>query len=70
MVELRLSMNNMFFAYLLNNMALYDKGMLSEASNVDKPKAVVRLKADNPNQKIILLRLNDVKKINIVFILW
>ena len=70
MVELRLSMNNMFFAYLLNNMALYDKGMLSEASNVDKPKTVVRLKADNPNQKIILLRLNDVKKINIVFILW
>ena len=51
-------------------MALYDKGMLSEASNVDKPKAVVRLKADNPNQKIIMLRLNDVKKINIVFILW
>ena len=51
-------------------MALYDKGMLSEASNVDKPKTVVRLKADNPNQKIIMLRLNDVKKINIVFILW
>jgi hypothetical protein len=51
-------------------MALYDKGMLSEASNVDKPKAVVRLKADNSNQKIIMLRLNDVKKINIVFILW
>lgn len=70
MVELRLSMNNMFFAYLLNNMALYDKGMLSEASNVDKPKTVVRLKADNSNQKIIMLRLNDVKKINIVFILW
>ena len=39
--------------------------MLSEASNVDKPKTVVRLKADNPNQKIIMLRLNDVKKINI-----
>ena len=36
MVELRLSMNDMFFAYLLNNMALYDKGMLSEASNVDQ----------------------------------
>ena len=70
MVELRLSMNDMFFAYLLNNMALYDKGMLSEASNVDKPKTVVRLKADNSNQKIIMLRLNDVKKINIVFILW
>ena len=51
-------------------MALYDKGILSEASNVDKPKTVVRLKADNPNQKIIMLRLNDVKKINIVFILW
>ena len=51
-------------------MALYDKGMLSEVSNVDKHTAVVRLKADNPNQKIILLRLNDVKKINIVFILW
>jgi hypothetical protein len=51
-------------------MALYDKGMLSEASNVDKPKTVVRLKADNSNQKIIMLRLNDVKKINIVFILW